>query len=36
MAQRAIRVFMSLSVLTRALWVLAAIQALGIMLRLFQ
>jgi hypothetical protein len=32
-AERALRAFMSLSLLTRALWVLAAIQALGMILR---
>jgi hypothetical protein len=36
MAQRAIRRFMGLSVLARALWLLAAIQAAALLLRLFQ
>jgi hypothetical protein len=36
MAQRALRTFMSLSVLARALWLLAAIQALALVLRLLQ
>jgi len=36
MAQRALRTFMSLSLVVRALWFLAMVEALGIAIRLAQ
>ena len=36
MAHRAVRTFMSLSVIARTLWVVAALQVFGMVLRLAQ